>query len=89
MENGCDIQVTEHEALVKAEFQTYVEFLHNFDKDLKILEVHTCTSPRPISSMVPLSCVTVVKYVMGIKAKAITPWGLYNELIEKFGARPV
>lgn len=89
LENGADISITDQLALVKAGFQDYPEYIHTYLKDELILEVNTWTSPRPVSFMVPLTCVSVVKYVMGLKAKAVTPWGLYNELIEKFGARPV
>ena len=40
---------------------------------------------RPVAAFIPrfVSCVGIVKYILGLRSRAITPYGLYKELLKK------
>lgn len=40
---------------------------------------------RPAMALIPrfVSCVGIVKYILGLRSNALTPYGLYKELLKK------
>lgn len=48
--------------------------------------IHTPDKAKNVSYMIP-TCVSVVKYVLGFNSNAVTPKGLYNDLLAKGGKR--
>jgi hypothetical protein len=85
----AQVDVIEQAELVKNGFQDFVELVKREDPSVRVLCVNRVMAPRGVSLLLPPTCVSVVKYLLGIRSKAVTPWGLYIELIEKYNAIPV
>lgn len=85
----AQVDVVEQGTLVANGFEDLIDLTKKKSPGCSIVCVQRWMVPKGLPSILPLGCVGVVKYLLGIHSRSVTPWGLYVELIEKFNGHPV